>query len=440
MGEREFDLVVIGGGITGAGLFQRAASLGLRVVLLEKGSAGTQTTGASSGLVHGGLRYLPYDVGTSILCCRECGTLRRLYPELLRRQAFLWPVYRADPHGIELLESFLEYYDHFAQLRESRLHVRLAPSEVAELEPNLKLEGLMGAVSFDEWTVDAVALVRRLLEEGRRYGGEVLEGAHATNFEIRGGKVERVRFSVLGAEHSEVCGRIIVNATGPWAEQTARSAGCEMVRLTLRKGIHLILDDSPARHGLIFWDLTGRPIGLYPRGRRAWIGPTDDPFNGLADDVVDARKERSMLWEEVRRLFPGLAPDRARTVAGLRPILHQRGPWPLSRDYRVYDHAQEGLANFITVTGGKLTIYRLMAEEALRLIHSKLGRDVAQARDGYPPSDLMAKEPARYSRLGSFLISVALLAYFAARHALIRITGAGRCGIRLFRRTYGEEA
>lgn len=437
--KREFDLVVIGGGITGAGLFQRAASLGLRVILLEKGSAGAQTTGASSGLVHGGLRYLPYDVGTSVLCCRECGALRRLYPDLLRRQVFLWPVYRADRYGIELVESLLEYYDHFAKAREGRLHVRLAPSEAVELEPALQSDGLTGAVGFDEWTVDAVALVRRLLEEGQRRGGELLEGARATRFEIRGGMVERVRFSAPGGEESGVSGGMVVNATGPWAEQTARLAGCGMVHLTLRKGVHLVLDDSPARRGLIFQDLTGRAIGLYPRGRRAWIGPTDDPFDGLADDAVDAQQERSMLWESLRRLFPGLAPGRLRTVAGLRPILRQRGPWPLSRDYRVYDHAEEGLANLVTVTGGKLTVYRPMVEEVLRLVLPKLGRDVAPARDEYPPSGPLMAALARRGRPASLLASAALLAYFAARHVPIRIAGPGRSGLDLFRRTYGDE-
>jgi glycerol-3-phosphate dehydrogenase len=262
MGENDFDLIVIGGGITGAGLFHKAASLGLKVLLLEKGSAGAQTTGSSSGLIHGGLRYLPYDVSTSLLCCREAGALQRLYPDLLKRQVFLWTVYRSDRYWIELVEALLEYYDRFAGLKGGKPHLRLTPAETLELDPAIEPRGLAGAVTFDEWAVDAVALVRRLLEDGRRQGGVAREGMRVTRFELRNGAISAVRSSDRAGEESAASGRVVVNATGPWAEQIARLAGCRSVGLVLRKGVHLVLEESPVRHGLIFQDSTGRMIGL----------------------------------------------------------------------------------------------------------------------------------------------------------------------------------
>lgn len=422
---RERDLLIIGGGITGASLFQSAASLGLSVLLLEKGTAGAQTTGASSGLVHGGLRYLPYDLATTLLCCRECGALRRLFPALLRRQVFLWPVFRSDRFGLELVESLLEYYDRYAELREGRPHVRLSAEETRALEPRLERRGLAGAVTFDEWAVDPVALVRLFLEAGRRAGGEALENARVAGFEVRGGRMLGARL----ADGSTVSARLVVNATGPWAEQTARLAGAAQVRLTLRKGIHLVLERSPSRHGLIFQALDGRAVGLYPRGPGAWIGPTDDAFPGGADDPVGTAGEADLLSRSLLRVYPFFVPEAARAVAGLRPILSQSGPGPLSRDYRVYDHAAEGLDGFVTVTGGKLTVCRPMARDVLELAQRKLGRRLLPHEE--PPP-----WPRSLGRAASLAASVAMLAYHAARHALSR---PDRAGLELYRRTYLEK-
>lgn len=430
--EPEFDVAVIGGGITGAGVFAAAAGNGLSALLVEAGAVGGQTTAASSGLVHGGLRYLPYDVGTALACCREAGSLRRRYGALLRRQVFLWPVYRGDPFGLELVESLLECYDRFAALKDGRPHVRLSAAETLALEPGLEPRGLVGAVSFDEWAVDAGGLARRIAAEGRDGGGVVWEGFRVTALPVRGG-LAAAECSGPGGRSRLACARVIVNATGPWAEETARRAGCRSVRLELRKGVHWVVPGAPARHALLFPDATGRYVGLYPRDGEAWVGPTDDPFAGAPGPVAAGEAELARLREAAVRRLPGLAAGAARGVAGLRPILLQRLPGPLSRDHRVFDHAREGVFNLVTVTGGKMTTYRLMAEEALELVRRKLGRPAAPPPE---PGPLWGRWVAHHPLL-SPAASLALLSFHFLRH----LAGAApdRSGLERFRREYAPE-
>lgn len=410
--EPPFDVAVIGGGITGAGVFAAAAERGLRVLLIEAGALGGRTTEVSSGLVHGGLRYLPYDVATTVECCREAGAIRRRFGGLLRRQVFLWPVYRGDRHPLALVESVLEAYDRFAPLKEAKPHVRLSAAETLALEPGLASRGLAGAVSFDEWAVDAAGLARLLIEEGRSRGGEVWEGFRVAALPVRGGAVADLVCAGTGGNCSARA-RVVVNAAGPWAEETARLAGCRGVRLELRKGVHLILEGAPARHALLFPDATGRTVGLYPRSGEAWVGPTDDPYPGPPGPVAAEEHELAGLWAAVSRLLPGLRAGAARGVAGLRPVLRGR-LGPLSRDWSVFDHAGEGVGNLVTVTGGKLTTYRPMAQAALVLALSKLGRpSPAPATDGPRWERWIA-----HRRLPSLAASAALLSFHALRHAL----------------------
>mgnify|MGYP001610843125 FL=1 len=433
----DVELLVIGGGIVGAGIFRRASQLGLKTLLLERGAAGAQTTGSSTGLFHGGLRYLPYDASTSVLCSRETGHLLRCYPTLLRRQAFLWPIYSGDPHGMDRVEALLEYYDLLAPLKGSRRHLRLDRRETLSLEPALSPEGLQGALTFDEWAVDARAFTRRLLDEGTVFGGAWRSGSKVVELQTRGGRVVEVRAIDADGSPRSVRPRVVVNATGPWAEQTARLAGCRGVRLILRKGVHLVVPGAPLRHALILPDASGRHIGLYPREGESWAGPTDDPYSGSPDDARGTVEEGEALRAALLRRLPGLESQGSpRTVAGLRPIVRSMMPGLLSRDYKVFDHAREGAANFLTVTGGKLTTYRPMAEETLHWVMLKLERPPAPEEI---PEDLgtLTRALATHNRLLSFGLSLLLMAFFWLRHRARGAPATG--GLDEFKRIYGRE-
>jgi glycerol-3-phosphate dehydrogenase len=164
LADRLYDVVIIGGGITGAGVLRDLSLRGLRCLLVEKGEPGRGTTVNSSHLIHGGLRYLLYDRLTTHASCWDAGHIVRIAGGLLTRLPILWPVYRGHTHGLETVETLLEAYDGFQRMKGGLPHMRLPPREALRLIPALRPEGLLGAVVFDEWWVDPLALVRANLK------------------------------------------------------------------------------------------------------------------------------------------------------------------------------------------------------------------------------------------------------------------------------------
>lgn len=415
-----YDLAVLGGGIAGLSVFERAARAGLDVVLLERSALGGATTAVTSALLHGGLRYLPYDVGTSYRMCREIERLRREQPELLARQSYLWPVYRGQRVGMALVESLQEYYDAFHSLRGARLHARLTAEEAARFLPGLRRDGLLGGVAFEEWRVNVPRLIASLADSGRAAGGEIRENWRAVSLATQGGRIA----AALDENGARVEARVFVNAGGPWAEEIARMADVGSVSLRLRRGVHWVVPGAPPPHGLIFPGPDGRYLGVYPRDGETWVGPTDDAHDRAPDDLSVLPNEERGLRRALASVLPDLAARPGRGVVGLRPITRQRGAaFLLSRDHRIQDHAADGVDNFLTVTGGKLTTHRPLGEDVVAAASAKLGRPwTAPAGfdgDGWPWS---LKRPR--GRIGNLATSAALLAYFAARHALGRRAAA----------------
>ena len=430
-----YDLVVIGGGITGLAVYERAARAGLSALLLERGRAGGATTAATSGLFHGGLRYLPYDVATSYAMCREIARLRRERPDLLSRQPFLWPVYQGHRYGLGLVESLQEYYDLFGSWRGSRPHVRLSAAEALAAQPGLNPRGLLGSLAFDEWTVNVAGLVASLKEAAAAAGGELREQSTVASFVREGGLVAAVRTTEEAAISRQYVARVFVNAAGPWAEEVSCLAGGRGVRLSLRKGVHLVVPGRAPFCGLTFPDERGHYIGLYPRAGEFLVGPNDDAYEGAPDGVSVLPEEEAGLKAALAKVLPDFAAKPARVIVGLRPIFRQRAAGALlSRDYRIYDHAAEGAPNLLTVTGGKLTSHRRMAQDVLGHILAKLGRPApSRARDGGPGFPWSVLGTRR--RSVSLAVSGALLAYYTLRHCAG--AGRGRAGLAAFRENYG---
>lgn len=406
-------------------MFERASRAGLKVVLLERAAPGRATTAVTSGLLHGGLRYLPYDAATSLLMCREISRLRRERPDLLRRQAFLWPVYRGEGLGLGLVGALQDEYDLLAALRGARRHARLSPEEAVSALPGLRSEGLLGAEVFDEWRVDVPGLVAAVAESGRTAGGEVLEGWRATALTVSEGRVAAVTARDADGAARVIEARVVVNAAGPWAEEVARLAGVSSVRLRLRKGVHLVVPGTPPPHGLIFAGPGGRRIGVYPRETETWVGPTDEPHEGPPDAAAVSPQEQEALRRSLEAVLPELAARPCRAVVGLRPIPRRSGAaFLLSREHRIFDHAGEGLSNFLSLAGGKLTTYRPMGEDVLAVVLGKLGRAVPPAQ-GRAESGLPWFLMRSRGRLAGLASSAGLLAYFTVRRAF---QGARRRG------------
>lgn len=365
-----FDVVIIGGGITGAGTARDCAMRGMRTLLLEAADPGCRTTAASTHLIHGGLRYLLYDRLTTHATSWDSGRIVAVAGKLLTRLPILWPVYRWHRHGIETVETLLEEYDGFQRMKAGRPHLRLGPEETLKAAPGLEPKGLVGAVAFDEWIVDPVGLVGANLDSARRHGAEVRCGTPATGLVVRDGRVTGVRTA-----SGEIPAGMVINASGPWVGRTASWAGAR-ISLTLRKGSHLVYDRRLTPTGLLL-EAKGRDryVFIVPMQRETLVGPTDLPGPADPDETVSAPEEASWILASVRSYFDRFPEDYSRVLVGSRPILDVTGNEKLlSRGFEVLDHqTRDGIAGLITIGGGKMSDFRLMAEAASDLAACKLG-------------------------------------------------------------------
>jgi len=368
-----YDLVVVGGGVTGAGVARDAALRGLTVALVERGEPGGGTTRTSTHLIHGGVRYLLYDRLTTHATCWDSGHIVRTAGDLLTRLPIVWPVYRGHARGLETVETLFEEYDRFQPMKYGRPHLRLTPEACLRLVPGLKAEGLRGALVFDEWWVDAEGLAARTLDSAKAAGAEVLLRTPAEAILREGARAVGVR-----AGGRELRGRLVVNAAGPWVDKVARLAGASLP-LRLMKGTHLIWKD-PRRVpvGLLLEAVDReRYVFVVPSPLGTWVGPTDLPGPADPDETRTTEDETRYLLDSVRRYFADwpAAPDA--TIVGARPILGQPGAEKLlSRDFEVFDHeARDGVPGLLTIGGGKMSDYRVMAEAAVDAACRKLGVD-----------------------------------------------------------------
>lgn len=431
-----YDVIVIGGGVTGAGVARDCAMRGLKTLLLEKASPGGATTAASTHLIHGGLRYLLYDRLTTHLTCWDSGHIVRIARPLLTRLPILWPVYGWHSHGLETVETLLEAYDGLQPMKGGKPHLRLPASETLKLVPGLKPEGLLGSVCFDEWWVDPVSLVEKNLESARRHGAELQAGRAVTALLRRGAEVRGV---VAGGE--EIPSRLVINAAGPWIDKVSGLAGIR-IPLRLQKGTHLVYKERLAPLGLLLEAVPkGRFVFVVPSAQGTLVGPTDLPAPEDPDQVSTSPDETDYLLRSARLYFPDFPADYDGTTVGARPILGQAGGEKLlSRDYQVFDHERrDGVGGFLTIGGGKMSDFRVMAETAANLACRKLAREspcrtYRETLSGEPILDVPDyprpwRPLRRFLRHHPRLRELHALAYLGAafvRHFLRRAVGGRR--------------
>ncbi len=385
--DNPYDLVVIGGGINGCGIARDAAMRGLDVALFEKNDFSTGATWASSGLIHGGLRYLSNDPRVTKKSCYDSGHIQRIAPHLLFRVPFLYPV-RGDTLQnralLELVEIYFDTYDRYAPLKGGAPHTRMTREQALELEPGLP-DDVIGAVTTDEWGIDSSRLTLLNAIDAAEHGAdiytyhEMVDFLHDDGSDAQRGAVKGVRVrDRLSGGTDEVYGKRTLNATGPWAERIANRAGAQSCQIRPGKGIHLVLAGRVTNYAIISEAIDGRQIFLAPHQNVTYVGTTDDDYFGDLDEIPVLEDEVKYLLDGVRSIFPSI--DRHRiidTTVGCRPTLSERGKYEsdLSRDHAIFDHADEGVPNFISLGGGKLAAYRLMAEETVDLICEQLGVD-----------------------------------------------------------------
>ena len=384
-GPSSYDVVVIGGGVTGAGVARDLSLRGLSVLLLEKGDWGAGTSGASSWMIHGGLRYLEFDWDTTRLSNVDSGHIVTIARNLVTRVVFIVPVLPGDKNNIEEVETALEVYDRYQPLKHSHPHRRLTSDEAHQVEPGLTPD-LVGAMTMEEWGVDPHRLVYANVQDAIKHGAQAMNHTRVIDLIKDAGKVIGVRFRASDGEISEARARAVVNASGPWSPELGAMAGVS-IHLRPAKGIHIVYPHRISNFSITAESVDGRDLLMVAHAGFTLLGTTDDDFYGDLDSVDVLEDEVDYLLQGFERVFPSIRQYRpVRTTAGVRPTLFKwrRYEDELSRQFAVIDHAGEGADGFITIAGGKLSMYRLMAEETSDAICARLGHQVKSTTASRP--------------------------------------------------------
>ncbi len=381
------DVVVIGGGVNGTGVARDLALRGLKVALFERNDLAFGASGNSSGMIHGGARYLAYDASVTAKSCKDSGFIQQIAPHLLFRIPFLMPIAKGAKGRVmlELVDAYFRAYDDFQPLKRGELHTRLTLDELRAIEPGLAADAC-GGVTFDEWGTDGARLCTLNAVDAARHGASVHVHSSVEKIE-RIGDVQAfssgnpkylvTAVHALSGEAKRVACTFIVNATGAWGPLTA-ALGDSARALKVRpgKGIHVYYERRITNFAIAAQAVDGRQAFLEPWENMTVIGTTDDDYYGNLDRVLPTSDEARYLIEAVARVFPAIRRARAiGTWAGVRPTLHRWGKVEdkLSREHEIVDHAPSGLPGILSLIGGKLASYRLFAEEASDVVAAGMG-------------------------------------------------------------------
>lgn len=368
------DLLVVGGGITGAGIARDAAGRGLQVVMVDAGDVAQGTSSRSSRLIHGGLRYLEtFDLKLVFEALAERARLLELAPHLVRPLLFAFPVFRGDPVGRTKLRAGMWLYDLLALFRNSRRHRMLGVEEMHQVEPRLRTDGLRGGALYFDAQVDDARLTLAVARAAHEAGAAVIPRAEVIGF-LRGAKgIEGVRLrDGLSGHVQELRAKLVVNATGPWSDELRRLADPSIrPRLRPTKGVHILLRrERIGNRGAITFrsPVDGRVMFVLPWNNDfSYVGTTDTDFEGSPGQAAATTEDIDYLLKSANGLFPGaelVATDVVSTWAGIRPLLipqTDRSAGATSREHAIW-RDPSGLLN---VAGGKLTTFRSMAAEAV---------------------------------------------------------------------------
>ena len=382
-----FDLLIVGGGITGAGTARDAAMRGLRVALLEADDWASGTSSRSSRLVHGGVRYLEHGHLHMVFeASRERRTLLQIAPHLVRPLRFMWPVYRGARIPRWKLRAGLLAYDALSLFRNVGTHRGMSRHAILQREPRLNADGLVGGARYWDASTDDVRLTLANVVSAAEAGALTLNHAQVTAFvHDANGMIAgaRVLDAVTGAR-TEVRARVVVNATGPWSDVTRRlDDGVEHVAVLGSKGVHIAVprERVPVTDALtLLHPDDGRVLFILPSPVHTIIGTTETPATSGPAEVRANRADVAYLLRATNRFFPSAALDDDDVIsawAGIRPLVAQCGTTAndASREHAVVT-SPSGL---ISVTGGKLTTFRAMASEIADVTERALGRRTAVA-------------------------------------------------------------
>ncbi len=431
--QQTFDLLVIGGGITGAGIAHLAARRGYSVALVEKDDFASGASSKSSKLVHGGLRYLATaDYELVFQASRQRRKLRRLAPHLVWPMPFVLPVYQDSANSWLKTIAGMWLYDALATFRNIKPHQLWSARRALKREPLLNPEGLVGAARYFDCGTDDARLTLANLVAAHRQGAVIANQAQVKGLLQTAGRVVGAQVTDrLGGAEFEVQAEVVVSAAGPWTDAVlGRSGAARWLRPT--KGIHLVVPRQrvPSQSALAFTSpRDGRFLYLIPWHGRTLIGTTETGYQEDPDEVCATAEDVAYLLEAAWQAFPSARltdSDVVSTFAGLRPLIDEAAVanYQVSREH----HVAAIKPGLIAIAGGKLTTYREMAEDVLeevaRHVRLRRGRPRARFNRRLPGGD-MGRWARFQARAESASVAAAALPEDVAAHLVA---------------TYGSEA
>ncbi len=376
----EFDILIIGGGITGAGIALDAASRGMKVALIEKNDFASGTSSKSTKLIHGGLRYLKQ---FDFWLVKEVGTERaivhKLAPHLVIPEKMILPLIEGGTYGSWLTSIGLKVYDILASVEGDDKRKMLDKEEALEKEPLLPEEILNGAGYYAEYRTDDARLTIEILKTASQYDAQIINYVEATEFIYENKRVVGAKVTdVFSGETLDVKAKYVVNAAGPWVDELRQINNSKIgKRLHLTKGVHLVVahEKLPVKQSVYFDIPDGRMMFAIPRGKVTYFGTTDTNYQEDKNNVETSIVDALYLIEAVNNMFPEITltlEDIESSWAGLRPLIHEEGKSAseLSRKDEIFVSDTK----LISIAGGKLTGYRKMAERIVDLVTKKMRR------------------------------------------------------------------
>ncbi|WP_082233400.1 glycerol-3-phosphate dehydrogenase/oxidase [Halobacillus massiliensis] len=378
----EWDLLVVGGGITGAGIALDAASRGMKTAVVEMQDYAAGTSSRSTKLVHGGLRYLKQ---FEIKMVAEVGKEREIVyengPHVTTPEWMMLPFHEGGNFGPYSTSLGLRVYDYLAGVKKAERRLMFKPDETLKREPLVKKEGLKGAGYYVEYKTDDARLTLEVMKKAVEFGAQSVNYAKVVDFVYNNsGKIEgAIVEDTISGETYQVKAKRVVNAGGPWVDELREIDGSKKGKsLHHTKGVHLVFDQSdfPLQQAIYFDTPDGRMIFAIPRDGKTYVGTTDTTFTeDLAVPQVTTT-DRDYILNAIHMMFPSVkvGPQNIESSwAGVRPLIHEDGkdPSEISRKDEIFV-SDSGL---ISMAGGKLTGYRKMAETSVNLVRDQIAEE-----------------------------------------------------------------
>ncbi|GAA0499235.1 glycerol-3-phosphate dehydrogenase [Salinibacillus aidingensis] len=394
MKDESLDLLVIGGGITGAGIALDAVTRGMKVAVVEMQDFAAGTSSRSTKLVHGGLRYLKqFEIGVVSETGKERAIVYENGPHVTTPEWMMLPFYKGGTFGPFTTNIGLRVYDFLAGVKKTERRQMFKPEEAINREPLLNAKGLKGAGYYVEYKTDDARLTIEVMKKAVEKGALALNYTKVTDLIYDNNRVVGVETEdQTDGSHDQLYAKKIVNAAGPWVDTLREKDNSKRGKyLHLTKGIHLVFDEDrfPLKQAIYFDTPDGRMVFAIPREGKTYVGTTDTVYEGNIAHPKMTVEDRDYVLKAIDYMFPTVgikAEDIESSWAGLRPLIHEEGkdPSEISRKDEIFVSD----SGFISIAGGKLTGYRKMAESIVDLVGKQLHEEEGRSFPGTQTKEL----------------------------------------------------